>query len=74
MKSVCVALIQTFWTDGALTSRAVVGMIKLIPKNHEVLLLLNWRPLTILTLTKKLYAKFLANRLKRPMGNVIDKQ
>lgn len=54
MKNVCVKLIHAYWKDGKLTIRAVVGVIKLIPKNSEVLLLINWRPLTILTLTEKL--------------------
>lgn len=35
-------------------------------------LLLNWRPLTMLILTKNIYAKLLSTRIKIPTGRVID--
>lgn len=41
MKLVCVALVKAFWRDGTLTTKVSVGVIKLIPKNHEIFLLLN---------------------------------
>lgn len=74
MKPVCTKLIKAFWRDGTLTTKVVAGVIKLIPKNHEIVLLLNWRSLTMLTLAEKLCAIFLANRIKKPTNKVIDKQ
>lgn len=41
MKPACVALVHAYWNDGKLTTRASVGVIKLIPKNMHILLLLN---------------------------------
>lgn len=55
-----------------LTEKAATGVIKLIPKNYDILLLLNWRSLTMLMLTEKICAKLLANRFKGPMSIVID--
>lgn len=74
MKPTCIALVHAFWVDGKLTSRAFARVIKLIPKNMEILLLLNWRPLTMLTLTEKLCAKILASRMKGPTNKAIDPQ
>lgn len=55
-----------------MTTRALAGIIKLIPKNQLTILLLNWRPITLLTLTKKLCAKLVANKIKGPTGKIID--
>lgn len=60
MKEACTTMIKVLWRDGTLTLKASTGVIKLIPKNHAVLLLFNWRPLTMLTLTDKLCAKLVA--------------
>lgn len=43
-----------------MNEKVVVGIIKLVPKNPEILLLLNWCPLTMLTLIEKICAKLLA--------------
>lgn len=74
MKPVCIALVHAYWIDGRLTSKASAGVIKLIPKNMEILLLLNWRPLTMLTLIEKLCAKILASCMKEPTNRVVDPQ
>lgn len=42
MKRACVEMIKDFWRNGRLTTRVFAEVIKLIPKNHEVLL--NWCP------------------------------
>lgn len=74
MKPTCIALIHAYWIDGMLASRASAGVIKLIPKNLDIILLLNWRPLTMLTLTEKLCAKILASRMKGPTNRAVDLQ
>lgn len=37
MKLICTTLIHADWVDGKLTSRTIVGVIKLIPQNSKVL-------------------------------------
>lgn len=46
----------------------------LIPKNHETTELKNWRGLTMLTLTEKILAKLMANRVKLVAGRLVDPQ
>lgn len=41
MKPTCVVLVHVYWNDGKFATQASVGVIKLIPKNMEILLLLN---------------------------------
>lgn len=72
MKPTCVALVHVFWMDGKLTSSVSIGVIKLIPKNMEIFLLLKWSSLTMLTLIEKLYTKILASRMKGPTNRVIN--
>lgn len=72
MKPACVALVHAYWNNWKLTSRVAVGIIKLIPKNLEVLLLLKWQPLMMLTLTEKLCAKILVGRMKEPTNKMVD--
>lgn len=68
------ALVKAFWLDEKLRTRVAAGVIKLIPKNQEIWLLLNWRSLTMLTLTKKICAKLVANHIKGLTNNIIDRQ
>lgn len=74
MKAACIVMIQAYWRDGRLTTRASAGVIKLIPKNQETLELMNWWPLTMLTLTEKMIAKLLANWIKKVANRIVDKQ
>lgn len=74
MKQTCGALISAFWIDGTLTTRVAGSIIKFVPKSQHIRWLLNWRPLTMLTLTEKLCTKILANRFKGPIGKVTDQQ
>lgn len=68
------AMILTFRRDGTLTSKVSAVIIKLISKNLEVLLLLNWRPLTMLTFTEKICTKIVVNQIKKPTSRIIDTQ
>ena len=60
--------------NGQLHISARRGILTLIPKKDQDLLLLkNWRPLTMLTLDYKILAKALDTRLKKVLPFVIDK-
>lgn len=72
-KPLCCSMVKAIWLDGKVTTRASVGVIKVIPKNQNTLELINWRPLTMLTLTEKIIAKVLANRFKKVVGRLVDK-
>lgn len=74
MRTACFELVRAFWHDVVLTTRVLAGIIKLIPKNQQIIFLLNWHPLTMLTLTEKLCVKLVANRIKGPTGKIIDEQ
>lgn len=74
MKPACVAMVHAYWRDGTLTSRAIARVIKLVPKNLKAIRLLNWRPLTMLTLMEKFCAKLVANRIKGPTNKRINAQ
>lgn len=41
VKPTCIAMVLAYWNDNILTSRATTGVIKLIPKNKDIILLLN---------------------------------
>lgn len=47
------------------------GVITLLPKEGDKTQLKNWRPITLLNLDYKIFAKILANRLKRVIDKVI---
>lgn len=70
----CFEMVSAFWNDGILTSKALAGVLKLIPTNQETLDLANCRPLTILTLTEKIVAKLISNRIKGYPDLLVDQQ
>lgn len=74
MRPTCIAMIRAFWADRTLTTRAAIGVLKLVPKSEEVILLLNWGPLTMLTLIEKLCVKLLGKKFKTPTSKVINRQ
>ncbi|KAL3697981.1 hypothetical protein R1sor_012057 [Riccia sorocarpa] len=66
--------IWEFWKDRRLTWKQQSGVIKLILKEGDRLLLKNWRPISLLNLGYKLIAKLMANRLKKILPDIIDVQ
>ena len=47
------------------------AVITLLPKKGDLLDITNWRPVSLLNVDYKIFAKVLANRLKSVIGNVI---
>ena len=81
-----IELYRTFWEDikpflirsyrysmdsGSLTITQKRGIISLLPKNKDPLLLKNWRPLTLLNVDYKIFAKLIASRLKAILKFII---
>ena len=48
------------------------GVISLLPKKNDLLLLKNWRPLTLLNVDYKILAKLIATRLKEALIHLIN--
>lgn len=74
MKNGCCEMVRGFWGDGKMTSRVAAGVIKLIPKNRDTQELSNWLSLTMLSMTKKIISKIIANCIKRVAGKLVDQQ
>ncbi|KAL3683806.1 hypothetical protein R1sor_001828 [Riccia sorocarpa] len=74
MKEDCFLMVQCFWDRKIFTGKDSKGVIKLIPKNDKKHLLQNWRPITLLTMTYKIIAKVMAERLKEMLPGLIDTQ
>ncbi|KAL3680548.1 hypothetical protein R1sor_023504 [Riccia sorocarpa] len=70
----CYAMVQSVWIKGRLLTKDNKGVIKLIPKGGDRLLLKSWRPITLLTTTYKIVAKIMAMRLKHMLPGIIDLQ
>ena len=47
------------------------AVITLLPKKGDLLDIANWRPVSLLNIDYKIFAKVLANRLKSVIGNVV---
>ena len=47
------------------------GLIKLIPKEEDKTLIINWRPITLLNVSYKILAKVLANRIKEVLAKIV---
>ena len=59
--------------QGHLHISARRDILSLMPKkDHDLLLLKNWHPLTLLTLDYKIWAKTLDNRLKEVLPTLIE--
>ena len=64
--------IQHSYVNGSLSYSQKQGIISLIPKkNKDMLLLKNWRPLSLLNMDYKLIAKVIANRIKTVIKKII---
>ncbi|KAL3698101.1 hypothetical protein R1sor_012177 [Riccia sorocarpa] len=70
----CIAMIHHFWDQGELLRDTRTAVIKLIPKTEIKELLKNWRPLSLMTLSYKLIAKIMAERLKKFLPQLVDPQ
>jgi mannosylglycoprotein endo-beta-mannosidase len=73
---ICDMLISSYnysMENGILSPSQRNGIITLIPKKEkDPLEIKNYRPISLLTVDYKLFAKTLANKLKLYMGNLID--
>ena len=58
-------------TNGSLSITQKRGVISLLPKKNDLLLLKNWRPLTLLNVDYKILAKLIATRLKGALIHLI---
>ncbi|KAL3690929.1 hypothetical protein R1sor_004580 [Riccia sorocarpa] len=70
----CYEMVAWFWDKRGLKGQDKKGVIRLIPKEGDRLLLKDWRPITLLTTTYKVIAKILALRLKSMLPDIIDVQ
>ncbi|KAL3695864.1 hypothetical protein R1sor_009940 [Riccia sorocarpa] len=70
----CIEMITWFWKKRKLLAKDNRGVIKLIPKEGDLLLLKSWRPITLLTITYKVIARIIAHRMKRMLPELIDSQ
>ena len=59
-------------TNGNLSITQKRGVISLLPKKNDLLLLKNWRPLTLLNVDYKILAKLIATRLKEALILIIN--
>ena len=58
--------------NGNLSITQKRGVISLLPKKNDPLLLKNWRPLTLLNVDYKILAKVIATRLKEALIHLIN--
>ena len=58
--------------NGNLSITQKRGVISLLPKKNDLLLLKNWRPLTLLNVDYKILAKVIATRLKEALIHLIN--
>ena len=57
---------------GRFSKGVTKGLITLIPKSGDLKLLNNWRPITLLNKSYKIYAKALQIQLKEPLSEIIS--
>lgn len=67
-------MVAQFWEDGIMTSKAAMGVIKLVLKGGDPRSLKNWRPLTMQTTTLKIISKIIARRFKKVIDHLVDGQ
>lgn len=71
---VCREMIVKCWEGGEMTTKALMGVIKLVSKGDNVQLFTNWRPLSMLITTNKILGKILANRTSVVIPKLVDVQ
>ncbi|KAL3692702.1 hypothetical protein R1sor_006353 [Riccia sorocarpa] len=67
-------MVQCFWRKKKLLPKDKRGIIKLIPKDGDLLLIKSWRPISLLSITYKIIARVIAFRLKHMLPGIIDSQ
>ena len=65
-------MIQGAGREGRLPNGMTNGLITLIPKSGDLKMLTNWRPITLLNVGYKIYAKALQMRLQVPLSEIIS--
>ncbi|KAL3690316.1 hypothetical protein R1sor_016625 [Riccia sorocarpa] len=70
----CNAMISHFWDTGKLIQGPRTAVIKLVPKNAKKDRLENWRPLSLMSLSYKIIAKIVAERIKKFLPQLVDVQ
>ena len=65
-------MIQDSIRTGRFPHGATRGLITLIPKSGDLKFLNNWRPITLLNVGYKIYAKALQMRLQEPLSEIIS--
>jgi hypothetical protein len=65
-------LIISFWNSEQLYPELLQGIIRLLPKKLDKILIKDWRPLTLLQITYKIIAKLLAERLSPLQPGIIS--
>ncbi|KAL3677972.1 hypothetical protein R1sor_020928 [Riccia sorocarpa] len=70
----CYAMIHNFWETGQLIQGTRTAVIKLVPKNDNKESLGNWRPLSLMSITYKIIAKIIAERIKKFLPDLVDPQ
>ncbi|KAL3697473.1 hypothetical protein R1sor_011549 [Riccia sorocarpa] len=70
----CIRMIHTIWAKKRILKSDCQAVIKLIPKPGDMKLLSNWRRNSLMSLTYKIVAKVLANRLRSLMPSIVDIQ
>ena len=63
---------QASYQNNALSITQRRGVITLIPKKNDPLLLKNWRPISLLNQDYKILAKLIAERIKLALPYLID--
>ncbi|KAL3686059.1 hypothetical protein R1sor_004081 [Riccia sorocarpa] len=70
----CISMINHFWDTGELIKGQRTAVIKLVPKNDQKDKLPNWRPLSMMNLSYKIIAKLMAERFKKLMPQLVNRQ
>ena len=71
IKDYLIASYKHSMAEGSLSITQKRGIISLLPKKKNLLFLKNWRPLTLLNVDYKIFAKLIATRLKTILSYII---
>ena len=72
LKDPLLKVIQEDIKTGKIHVTSRQGVITLLPKKRDLLLVKHWRPICLLCIDYKLYSKILANRMKTVMESLIS--
>ncbi|KAL3677119.1 hypothetical protein R1sor_027067 [Riccia sorocarpa] len=68
----CNTFISEVWRTLRLGKQDRVAVVKLLPKNSQKMLLRNWRPISLLSLTFQIIGRIMASRLKTIIPKLVD--